>query len=128
MSRVLVGLAVVAAAIGAIVALRSTSMTVHTKMPADSYLVVEATARWRSAPSSAPRLARALTIQCVAETSAHTGMRHFVWNDGQFSFEVAPSLDEADRRQFKGCISDLRMPKLIIAVDYMRSVVPGERL
>ncbi len=128
MSRVLVGLAVVAAAIGAIVALRSTSMTVHTKMPADSHLVVEATARWRSARPSAPRLARALTIQCVAETSAHTGMRDFAWHGGSFSFEVAPSLDEADRRQLKGCLSDLRMPKLIISVDHMRSVVPGERL
>jgi hypothetical protein len=119
MSRVVVVVVLVVAAVVAVLALRDTAMTVHTEMPADSRLEVEASARWRGKTETAPRLAEALAIQCVAETRATALLDAFAWHGGDFTFTVEPALDEADRKQLKGCLSDLRMPHLIVAVDKM---------
>jgi hypothetical protein len=122
MTRIVVGVAVVALTIVGIIALRSSAMTVHEPMPKDSKLLVAAEARWRGEDSTAPNRAQALTIQCVAETSDRHIAAAFEWDDGRFTFEVLPALDGADQRQLKGCLSDLRMPRLIVAVDEMRVV------
>lgn len=127
MTRVLLLVGALVGAVVAVVALRSTSMTVHTEMPANSHLVVEANARWRGDHTGPARLARALTLQCSAETSDGSVVRDFAWRGGPFSFELTPGLDEPDQRQLKGCLSDLRMPKLIVSVDRMQSVVPAAR-
>lgn len=104
---------------------RRAAMTVHTPMPADSHLLVEASARWRGGASKAAHLSRALTGGCVTETSSRAKLRDFAWHDdGRFEFTVVPSFDKADRRQLRGCMSDLRMPKLLVSVLHMQSVVP----
>jgi hypothetical protein len=106
--------------IGGVLFVRSTTMTVHTRMAPDSRLSVRAEARWRGNAQSAPRLAHALTIECVAETKASADVLAFRWSpDGRFRFTVAPALDEPDRRQLRGCLSDLRMSSLLVAVDGM---------
>ena len=110
----------VAVLIAAAFFVRSTTMTVHTPMPPHSRLAVRAEARWRGNPRSAPRLARALTIECVAETKARARIPSFRWHaDGEFRFVVAPALDEPDRRQLRGCLSDLRMTSLLVSVHDM---------
>jgi hypothetical protein len=119
-TRIVVGVIVVVLTIVGVIVLRNNSMTVHERMPRDSALFVAAEARWRVADSTAPTLARALTIQCVAETSVRHTAASFAWDDGAFTFEVLPALDDADQRQLKGCLSDFRMPRLIVAVDEMR--------
>jgi hypothetical protein len=125
MNRVLVGVVLVAAAVGGVVALRSTSMTVHTRMPPESRLLVEATARSRHAESTARPLTRALVLACVAETSPRREVRAFTWRPPRsVAFTVVPSLDDPDQRQLRGCLSDLRMPRLLVSVDRMRSNVP----
>jgi hypothetical protein len=122
-NRVLVVIALVVAAVGAVVVLRNTTMTVHTRMPADSSLVVEATARSRDAGASAPALTRALVTSCVAETSHRRAVQDYRWRPPRsVTFTVAPALDEPDRRQLHGCLSDLRVPRLLVSVDRMRSV------
>jgi hypothetical protein len=109
---------VIAVVVG-VLALRDTAMTVHEEMPPDSHLEVEATARWRGEAENAPRLAEALAMQCVAETSATARVDAFTWHGEEFTFIVQPALDEPDRKQLKGCLSDLRMPRLIVGVDRM---------
>ncbi len=111
----------------AVLVLRQLAMTVHTPMPAGSYLEVRASARWRDSERGAHSLARALTVACVTETAAGTQLHAFSWRDGSFRFSVAPAFDEADRRQLRGCMSDLRMPGLIVSVQEMQTVpAPGE--
>ena len=71
-------------------------------------------------------MSRALSTVCVTEASGRAKPQDFEWSGrGTSKFVVAPSLGEADRRQLEGCLSDLRMPKLIVSVQRMRSVVPG---
>lgn len=122
MTRVVVTIAVIALAVAGVLALRGRAMTVHTKMPPDSHLEVAATARWRGKTETAPRRAEALAIQCVAETTPTAIVDSFTWNGREFTFVVRPALDEADRRELHGCLSDLRMPRLIVSVDEMRVV------
>jgi hypothetical protein len=119
MNKVVVVIVIVVIAVAAVLALRSTAMTVHTEMPPNSRLEVDATASWRGETETAPRLAEALTIQCVAETSATARVDSFTWYGDDFTFAVQPALDEPDRKQLKGCLSDLRMPRLIVGVDRM---------
>jgi hypothetical protein len=125
MKRVLAMVVAIGIGIVIVVALRDTSMTVHTPMPRESKLVVHASASWRGHSRTAPNLSRALAIQCVAETSGAVTVQDFEWEvDGDFTFETVPSLDEADRRQLRGCLGDLRMPTLIVSVTGMQSIVP----
>ncbi len=121
MTRAIPTVVAVTVLIVATIFVRSTTMTVHTPMPPNSRLAVTAEARWRSNPRSAARLARALTIQCVAETKATARIPSFRWNtDGEFHFVVTPALDKPDRRQLRGCLNDLRMSSLVVTVHHMQ--------
>jgi hypothetical protein len=127
-NRVLAGCLVAVAVLVGIGVLRRITMTVHTSMPAGSRLVVEASARWKGSRESAENHARALTIACVSETSAPAELREFTWrDDGRFRFVVTPGFDEPDRRQLRGCMSDLRMPELLVDVRHVRTTGAGGR-
>jgi hypothetical protein len=120
MRRAVLVVIAVAALVGAVLFVRTTTMTVHTRMGADSRLSVRADARWRGNARSASRLAHALTLQCVAETNALADVLSFHWAaHGRFDFTVAPALDEPDRRQLRGCLSDLQMSALLVSVSEM---------
>lgn len=117
MKRVLAAGVVAAALLTLVVVLRRVAMTVHAPTPPGSYLVVDASADWNGPDSAAPNLARALAVGCVTETRGRATVHRFVWHaDGRFRFRVEPSFDEPDRRQLRGCMSDLRMPRLIVSV------------
>jgi hypothetical protein len=120
MTRVVVALVAAVLTVVVVITLRNTAMTVHTKMPADSKLLVHAHARWRGERVVAANRAQALAIQCTTETSDRALAADFQWDEGRFTFEVLPALDEPDRRQLKGCLSDLRMPLLIVDVERMQ--------
>jgi hypothetical protein len=123
MRRLVAGVVVVAVVVGGILLLRSETMTVHTEMGRDSRLVVEGSARSRNAADRAETLTRALVSQCVAETADASVVDAFTWHDdGDYSAVVVPALDEPDRRQLDGCLSDLRMPRLLVSVDEMRVI------
>jgi hypothetical protein len=125
-SRVVGVLVFVVAVVVAVVLLRNATMTVHTKMSPTSQLVVDASARWKASITEAENHARALTIACVSETSTRARLRDFRWRgDGRFRFWVKPSLDEFDQRQLRGCMSDFRMPQLLVDIHATRTVDPG---
>jgi hypothetical protein len=126
MTRLLAFLAASLVVVVAVVGLRAATMTAHTRMPRDSHLEIEATARWRGAPEAAANRARALAYACVAESSSSAIADDFRWRaDGRFTVRVTPALDDPDRRQLDGCLSDLRMPRLLVTVDRMRSTGIG---
>jgi hypothetical protein len=124
MGRLVAGSVVLAVVlVGGILLLRAGTMTVHTVMAADSRLVVDGNARSRDAADRAETLTRALVNQCVAETADRSAVRELTWRgDGHFSAVVVPALDEPDRRQLDGCLSDFRMPRLLVSVDGMHVV------
>ena len=126
MTRLLALVAASAIVIVAVVGLRAATMTTHTQMPPGSHLVVDATARWKGEPEAAANRARALAFACVAESSSSAVADEFRWRaDGTFAVRTTPDLDEPDRRQLDGCLSDLRMSRLLVTVDRMRTTGTG---
>lgn len=117
MSR-LVGVAAGLVLVVGLVLLRSTTMTRHTAMPPDSRLTVVAWARWRETDTGAQDLARAVSVECVVQTSETATTRGFEWrHSGRFRFSVVPALDHPDRRQLTGCLSDLRLGGFLVDVE-----------
>ena len=90
-------------------------------MPPDSQLVVDASARASADRAvSAPALARGLVSSCLVESARESEVLSFDSpDDERFRFVARPALDEPDRRQLRGCLEDLRVPRLIVDVHSM---------
>jgi hypothetical protein len=115
----LVGLVIVALAVGVIV-MREALETRHEVMPARSHLVVDASASVRGPRENASSLARGLVAACTVEAATEAQVVRFTWRgQGRFRFVTRPALDEPDRRQLRGCLEDLRVPRLLVSVDDM---------
>jgi hypothetical protein len=125
MGRVVGGIgALVVLAVVAVVLLRDSTMTVHERVPVHSILFVEGRASSRSTSDRTQVLTHALASQCVAETADRSAVTSFSWRSGnRFVMEVRPSLDAPDQRQLRGCLSDFRMPRLLVRVVRMRATV-----
>jgi len=120
----LVVLVVVAMAVG-VGFMRERLETRPEKMPPGSTLVIDATARVRGPKEHAPSLARGLLSACLVEAAAGSEVSSFHWGKRErFRFVVRPALDQPDRRQLHGCLEDLRVPHLIVAVNRMETVPP----
>ena len=119
MIRTLTVVVVAVIAVGSVHVLREATMTRHTEMPPESYLVVSGTAEVRSASHDTETLLLALVSECVVEANPGARMRGFAEDDGAFSFEVTPALDDPDRRQLQGCLEDFRVSGLLANVDEM---------
>jgi hypothetical protein len=125
MIRVAVAGVLVIALVLAVGCLREEIETRHEAMPPESRLVVEATARVRGSRAHAPALARGLVSACLVEAAANSDLASFEWGEQeQFRFIARPSLDEPDRRQLRGCLEDLRIPRLLVSVDHMSTELP----
>jgi hypothetical protein len=118
--RVLVAGVLVAALVAGVVAMREALETRHEPMPPRSRLVVDAAASVRGPREHAPSLARGLVAACVVEAAAEVEVVRFTWRgEGRFRFATRPALDEPDRRQLRGCLEDLRVPRLLVSVHDM---------
>jgi hypothetical protein len=90
----------------------------HSEMDPASWLgVTIQAARHDAAEHDEEELVEAMTTMCQLEVNGRVDDDTMeVLGEGRYSFEVHPSLDEADRQQFEGCIEDLR-------IDHFRAVV-----
>lgn len=107
--------------------LRAELMTVEIDQPESSYTDVVVVADVaREAPGVREEMTRGLVSTCrllvnadvVAETFREIG-------DGAFAFRLRPGLDEFDRRELRGCLSDLRVQHLRLEVRHLQTVVPA---
>jgi hypothetical protein len=120
----LAGIVVIALALG-VSFMREELETRHEVMPPGSRLVVDATAQVRGSPAHAEALARGLVSACLVETAPGFDLTSFEWGQHeQFRFTTRPSLDDPDRRQLRGCLEDLRIPRLLVSIDHMNTVLP----
>jgi hypothetical protein len=116
---VVVGILVVGMVVG-VLAMREALETRHEVMPPGSHLVVDASASVRGPREHAPSLARGLVAACVVEAATESQVVRFTWQgQGRFRFVTRPALDEPDRRQLRGCLEDLRVPRLLVSVHDM---------
>jgi len=113
------GILVAGMAVG-VLAMREALETRHEVMPPGSRLVVDASASVRGPREHAPSLARGLVAACTVEAATESRVIRFTWQGaGRFRFVTQPALDEPDRRQLRGCLEDLRVPRLLVSVHDM---------
>jgi hypothetical protein len=118
--RIVVAGVLVAALVAGVVAMREALETRHEVMPLRSQLVVDGSASVRGPREHAPSLARGLVAACMVEAATEAQVVRFTWRGaGRFRFVTRPALDEPDRRQLRGCLEDLRVPRLLVSVHDM---------
>jgi hypothetical protein len=115
------GLAIIALVLG-VGFMREQLETRHEPMPPGSRLIVDATADVRGSRAHAPALARGLVNTCLVEAAADSDVTSFRFGARErFQFVARPALDKPDRRQLRGCLEDIRVPRLLVSVDGMRT-------
>ena len=125
MKRVIAGLvAAVLAGIG-IWLLRSELMTVSIQQPEGSYTDVVLEVSVREDEAVREEMARGLISTCRLLVNADVVEDTFVTvEDGVFAFRVRPGLDEFDRRELRGCLSDTRVQHLLADVRRLETITP----
>lgn len=120
--------AAVLAAVG-ILLLRAELMTVEVEQPEGSWTdVVVAASIVREDPLVRDEMTRGLVSTCRLLVNADVVEDSFVpLGDGVFTFRLRPGLDEFDRRELRGCLSDLRVQHLLVEVRRLETITPEGR-
>lgn len=111
--------------------LRDSTMSRHSVQDASSRLEVLIGADLRGSEPGHHVLdhARAKTFACRTEIALSDPVEDLtpVTRDGEelFRFVLQPSLDDTDRRQFRGCMEDWNMDHVQIDVVSMRELTPA---
>jgi hypothetical protein len=107
-------LAAVGVTIGvvAVVALREATLSTHQPIAPDSQIEVVVAARLKNAEpgQTLDEMVEAQLVACRLEVSSDiVGDIEPVRDGSHFRAVLAPSMDETDRRQFRGCLEDWRI-------------------
>jgi hypothetical protein len=126
--KLLVGLVVVALGTVGLLALRAELMTVSVEQPEGSYTdVVVAAEVKQEEPGVRPEMTRGLVSTCRLLVNSDVVEDSFVaLNEGVFAFRLHPGLDEFDRRELRGCLSDARVQHLQVEVRHLETVTPAD--
>lgn len=107
---VAVAMGIVGLAIGGlgVLALREATLSTHQRVDPDSQieLVISATSRGPEPSQSLAELVDAQVRLCRLEVTSDVVGEIAPQGDNQFRAILRPSLDETNRRQFRGCIED----------------------
>jgi hypothetical protein len=128
--RILVWGLAAALALTGVLLLRSELMTVEVEQPEGSYtdVVVSATVV-REDPGVREEMIRGLVSTCRLLVNADVVAQSFITVEpGVFAFRLRPGLDEFDRRELRGCLSDLRVQHLRAQVHHLDTVTPADPL
>ncbi len=128
MRRLLIGLVGTTLAVTGFLALRAELMTVEVEQPEGSYTdVVVATRVVREDPDVRASMTHGLVGTCRLLVNADVVEQSFrTVSDGVFAFRLRPGLDEFDRRELRGCLSDLRVQHLRVDVRRLETVTPAD--
>lgn len=98
----------------AVSALREATMSTHHRVAPDSRSEVVVSARSRGAERNQTlgELVEALVLTCRLEVASDVDGAIEADGDDRFRFDLVPSLDETNRRQFRGCIQDFSIDQL----------------
>lgn len=101
----IVGLAV---AVVAVVLLRDATLSTHQEVEPDSRIELVLHVRTNSAEAgqTVDEMAEAQLLTCRLEVSSDPVTPLEDLGDGRFRVLLAPSMDETDQRQFRGCLED----------------------
>lgn len=125
--RILVATVAIALLAWGVWEVRDATMTTHEPVAPESRLavVIEASTRHGEGGQSLHQMATGKVLMCRLETrtSDPVGDIQPVPNDpGRFRFILEPALDDADRKQFEGCIEDWNLDHILVDVVDMQEV------
>jgi hypothetical protein len=113
-------LGVVGLAVGglAVAGLREATLSTHQPVPPDSRieLVLNAATRGGEPGHTLDEMVEAQINTCRLEVSSDVVGEIEPLGDGRFRAVLAPSMDETDRRQFRGCIGDWQIDHVALGV------------
>lgn len=106
--------------------LRAWTQTSHVPVDADSQLrvVIDARTNRRESGQSVSEMASAKVQMCRLEvrSSDPAGFEPVPDAAGRFRFLLRPTLDEADRTQFRGCLEDWNVDHILVKVIAMEDL------
>jgi hypothetical protein len=115
-----IGLGIVGVALGMVgmVALRDATLSTHQHVdPASRVtLVVDASTEGAESSQTLQEMVDALLHTCRLEVAADIAGPIENEGDGRFRAVLAPSLDESNRRQLRGCVEDWTIDHLLVEV------------
>jgi hypothetical protein len=126
--RILAWMFAAAVAGTGVLLLRNELMTVEVEQPEGSFThVVVRAATVREDPAVREEMTRGLVSACRLLVNADV-VEHSFESVGEevFTFRLRPGLDEFERRELRGCLSDLRVQHLMLDVSELRTVTPGD--
>ena len=127
MRRAVGALLAVAVLVGAALLLRAELMTVDVPQPEGSWTDVVVRAETvREEPEVIEEMTRGLVSTCRLLVDADVVEDSFLSLGGSdFGFRLRPGLDEFERRELRGCLSDLRVQHLLLDVRHLATTSPG---
>jgi Na+/H+-translocating membrane pyrophosphatase len=121
-----VALAIVGLVVGivAVLALREATLTTHEPVPQDSRieLVVTAHSKGGGANQTLAERVEAQLLTCRLEVASDLVGEVEREGANRFRAVFAPSMDESNRRQFRGCIEDWIIDHVRLDVVHMKDV------
>jgi hypothetical protein len=105
-----IGAGAVGLAIGmlAVLSLREATLSTHQSVPLDSQteLIITASARGAETTQSLQEIVEAQVQACRLEVNSDVVGEVADQGDGHYRAILRPSMDETNRRQFRGCLED----------------------
>jgi hypothetical protein len=110
-----------AALVAGVVVLRDATLSTHQPVPDDSRLavVVEARIRGGERGQTLEEMTEAQLLACRLEVTTDPVGPLEPLGDGRFRLVLQPSLDDTDRRQFRGCLEDWAIDHFQLDVEAM---------
>jgi hypothetical protein len=121
---VAIGIAIVVCGLIGLRLLADATLTTHVSMDPDSRMTMVLHGnRGAEAEHALPAQLESLAHYCELEVHGTIQPEHTrVIGEDRISIVFQPALDDADQRQFRGCVSDLRVDHLIASVEEMSEV------
>ena len=116
--RVALGSIGLALGVGGVFALREATLSTHQPVPPGSQLELVVSARTHGGEPTQhlDEMVEAQLLTCRLEVNSDLAGPIEPLGDDTFSAVLSPTLDETDRRQFKGCLEDFIIDHLQIDV------------
>jgi hypothetical protein len=118
-ARVVLAIAGVALGVFGVVALRSATLSTHDVVPPDSQIevVVSAEVRRGEGGQTLEEMVEAQLVACRLEVNSDiVGEVEPLPTGGYYRAVLKPSMDETNRRQFRGCLEDWKIDQFQLDV------------
>lgn len=122
--KYVVGIVGIVASFAAIALLRDATLSTHEPVDPDSRieLIMHVSTRGGEAHQTLLEMAEAQLLGCRLEVNSDPEGPLEELDDGRFRVVLAPSMDDTDRRQFRGCLEDWTIDHVRTDVEHLAPI------